>query len=47
VALTVPGPQGEIRVEAEGGSRQAAEQHAARLALELLGTPQEIGHNIS
>jgi ribonuclease-3 len=47
VALTVQGPQGEVRVEAEGGNRQAAEQHAARLALELLGKPQESGHNIS
>jgi dsRNA-specific ribonuclease len=28
-------------VEAEGGNRQAAEQQAARLALELLGNSQE------
>jgi dsRNA-specific ribonuclease len=34
-------------VEAEGANRQAAEQQAARLALELLGNPQENGHNIS
>ena len=47
VALTLQGPQGEVRVEAEGGNRQAAEQQAARLALELLGNPQENGHNIS
>jgi ribonuclease-3 len=41
VALTLQGPQGEVRVEAEGGNRQAAEQQAARLALELLGNSQE------
>jgi dsRNA-specific ribonuclease len=34
-------------VEAEGANRQAAEQQAARLALELLGNPQENEHNIS
>jgi len=47
VALTLQGPQGEVRVEAEGANRQAAEQQAARLGLELLGNPQENGHNIS
>jgi ribonuclease-3 len=47
VSVTVRGPHGEIRIEAEGGSRQAAEQEAARLA--LLGF-EEMGpapHNIS
>jgi ribonuclease-3 len=33
VAVTVRGPHGEVRMEAEGGSRQAAEQEAARMAL--------------
>ncbi len=37
IAVTVRGPDGEIRIEAEGGSRRAAEQEAARLALEKLG----------
>jgi ribonuclease-3 len=37
VAVTVCGPGGEIRTEAEGSSRQAAEQEAARLALATLG----------
>jgi ribonuclease III len=41
VGVTVPEPGGEARVEAEGQSRQAAEQEAARLALERLA------HNIS
>lgn len=36
VAVTVRGPAGEIRIEAEGGSRRAAEQEAARLALAQL-----------
>src|SRR5512139_612960 len=39
VAVTVRGPEGEIRTEAEGSSRQAAEQEAARLALLGLGEP--------
>jgi ribonuclease-3 len=33
VAVAMRGPQGDVRVEAEGGSRQAAEQEAARMAL--------------
>jgi ribonuclease-3 len=47
VAVTVRGPHGEIRMEAEGGSRQAAEQEAARLALLSLGEPDPPPHNIS
>jgi len=47
VAVTVRGPDGEIRVEAEGSSRQAAEQEAARLALVGLGEPDPACHNIS
>jgi ribonuclease-3 len=47
VAVTVRGPEGEIRMEAEGGSRQAAEQEAARLALLGLGEPDPRPHNIS
>ena len=47
VAVTVRGPHGEIRMEAEGGSRQAAEQEAARLALLGLGEPDPPSHNIS
>lgn len=47
VAVTVRGPDGEIRVEAEGNNRQAAEQEAARLALVKLGGPDQICHNIS
>jgi len=47
VAVTVRGPHGEIRMEAEGGSRQAAEQEAARLALLSLGEPNPAPHNIS
>jgi ribonuclease-3 len=47
VAVTVRGAHGEIRMEAEGGSRQAAEQEAARLALLGLGEPSPPPHNIS
>jgi ribonuclease-3 len=47
VAVTVRGPEGEIRMEAEGGSRQAAEQEAAHLALLGLGEPCYPSHNIS
>ena len=47
VAVTVRGPHGEIRMEAEGGSRQAAEQEAARLALLSLSEPNPAPHNIS
>jgi ribonuclease-3 len=47
VAVTVRGPEGEIRMEAEGSSRQAAEQEAARLALLGLGEPDPPLHNIS
>ena len=47
VAVTVRGPHGEIRMEAEGGSRQAAEQEAARLALLSLGEPDPPPYNIS
>lgn len=47
VAVTVRGPEGEIRMEAEGSSRQAAEQEAARLALLGLGEPSPPSHNIS
>jgi ribonuclease III len=47
VAVTVRGPEGEIRMEAEGSSRQAAEQEAARLALRGLGEPDPPLHNIS
>jgi ribonuclease-3 len=36
VRVTLPGSDGEIHVEAEGRSRQAAELEAARLALERL-----------
>jgi ribonuclease-3 len=41
VAVAVRGPGGEIRTEAEGSSRQAAEQEAARLALALLGNTEQ------
>ena len=44
---TVPGPDGEVQVEAEGQSRQAAEQEAAGLALQRLGPSGLDGHNIS
>jgi ribonuclease III len=47
VAVTVRGPAGEIRLEAEGASRQAAEQEAARLALLALGGTEPKPHNIS
>jgi ribonuclease III len=47
VAVTVRGPQGEIRMEAEGSSRQAAEQEAARLALQHLLETGQPPHNIS
>ncbi len=47
VAVIVRGSQGEIRVEAEGSSRQAAEQEAARLALLRLGETGHSPHNIS
>jgi len=36
VKVTVPGSDEEIQVQAEGGNRQAAEQEAARLALEKI-----------
>jgi ribonuclease-3 len=36
VRVTIPDPEGEIHVQAEGGSRQAAEKEAARLALEKI-----------
>ncbi len=36
VRVTVPGIDREIQIHAEGGSRQAAEQEAARLALEKI-----------
>lgn len=47
VAVTVRGPAGEMRLEAEGNSRQAAEQEAARLALLALGETDTKSHNIS
>lgn len=47
VVVAVRGPHGEIRIEAEGGSRQAAEQEAARLALLAFGEPDPTPHNIS
>jgi ribonuclease-3 len=47
VAVAVCGPAGEIRTEAEGGSRQAAEQEAARLALATFETQDPLSHNIS
>jgi ribonuclease-3 len=36
VSVTVPDSDGQVQAEAEGGNRQAAEQEAARLALERL-----------
>ena len=47
IGVTVPGPDGEVQVEAEGQSRQAAEQEAAGLALQRLGPSGLDGHNIS
>lgn len=47
VAVTVRGPAGEVRAEAEGNSRQAAEQEAARLALAALAENASHTHNIS
>jgi ribonuclease-3 len=47
VAVTVRGPAGEVRTEAEGNSRQAAEQEAARLALATLAESPGDTHNIS
>jgi len=47
VAVTVHGPAGDIRAEAEGSSRQAAEQEAARLALAALAESASTIHNIS
>ena len=47
VSVSLPGPGGEVQAEAEGQSRQAAEQEAAGLALERLGPSDGIGHNIS
>mgnify|MGYP001009497816 CR=1 FL=1 len=47
VSVTVRGPHGEIRIEAEGGSRQAAEQEAARLALLDFEEMGPAPHNIS
>jgi ribonuclease-3 len=43
VAVTLSSPDGDCRVEAEGASRRAAEQEAARLMLDHL----QGGHNIS
>jgi ribonuclease-3 len=47
VAVTARGPAGEIHAEAEGNSRQAAEQEAARLALVALAKEPSETHNIS
>lgn len=47
VGVTVRGSEGEIRMEAEGSSRQAAEQEAARLALLHLQESNSPPHNIS
>jgi dsRNA-specific ribonuclease len=47
VAVTTGGPGGEIRSEAEGSSRQAAEQEAARLALAELEAHHADSHKIS
>jgi ribonuclease-3 len=47
VSVTVRGPAGEIRAEAEGSSRQAAELEAARLALATLAESETSTHNIS
>jgi ribonuclease-3 len=47
VAVTTGGPDGEIRSEAEGSSRQAAEQEAARLALAALEALHAASHKIS
>ncbi len=47
VAVTTGGPDGEIRSEAEGSSRQAAEQEAARLALAELEARHAASHKIS
>jgi len=47
VAVAVRGPAGEIRAEAEGSNRQAAEQEAARLALVALERSLTATHNIS
>ncbi len=47
VAVAVRGPAGEIRTEAEGSSRQAAEQEAARLALLGIEESDLQSHNIS
>lgn len=47
VSVTVRGPAGEIRAEAEGSSRQAAELEAARLALAALAESDTSTHNIS
>jgi ribonuclease-3 len=41
VAVRVHGAGGEVQAEAEGGNRQAAEQEAARLALERLSRASE------
>ncbi len=46
VGLTLPSPDGDCRVEAEGASRQAAEQDAARQMLEHLQA-DPAGHNLS
>jgi len=37
VQVTAPGPDGDVHAEAEGTSRQSAEQEAARLLLQQLG----------
>lgn len=47
VSVTVRGPAGEIRAEAEGSSRQAAEQEAARMALAAYEESITPTHNIS
>ena len=46
-SVTVHGPDGEIVMVADGSSRRAAEQEAARLALRTLGEPDAPPHNIS
>jgi ribonuclease III len=47
VQAAAPGPDGERTAEAEGPSRQTAEQEAARLLLADLDAPPEDCHNIS
>jgi ribonuclease-3 len=43
VAVSLPAPEGDVQAEAEGSSRQAAEQAAARRLLDAMS----VGHNIS